>query len=42
MRKLFYNIKDKIVTTQHFDLGVIVLFSIVTIVFIVSFINIYF
>ena len=42
MKRIFYSIKDKIVTTHSFDMGVLVLFSIVTIVFIISFINIYF
>lgn len=42
MKKIFYSIKGKIVTTRHLDFGVLILFSIVTIVFLVSFIHIYF
>lgn len=42
MKRIFYTIKDKFVSVQSFDLGVLVLFSIVTITFIISFIKIYF
>ena len=42
MKKIFYSIKDKIVTAHNVDFGVLILFSIVTIVFIVSFVKIYF
>jgi len=41
MRKIFYSIKERIVTTHTFDIGVLVLFSIVTVVFLISFINLY-
>ena len=42
MKKIFYSIKDKMVTTHNIDFGVLILFSIVTIVFLISFITIYF
>jgi hypothetical protein len=41
MKKIFYSIKDKIVTAHNIDFGVLVLFSIVTILFLISFIKIY-
>jgi len=42
MKKIFYTIKDKIVTVHNFDFGVVVLFSIVTVIFLVSFVKLYF
>ncbi len=42
MKKIFYTIKNKIDTTQNVDLGVVVLFSIVTVIFLASFIKLYF
>jgi len=42
MKKLIENIKTRMFTEYSIDLGVIILFSLVTIVFLVSFFKIYF
>jgi len=42
MKKIIQTIKNRIASEQTIDLGVIILFSIVTLVFLISFIRIYF
>lgn len=41
MKRIFYAIKDKVALTYNIDLGVLILFFIVSIVFLISFINVY-
>lgn len=41
MKRIFYAIKDKVTLTYNIDLGVLILFFIVSIVFLISFINVY-
>ncbi|MGE0088306.1 MAG: hypothetical protein AB7S50_02385 [Bacteroidales bacterium] len=42
MKKLIQTLKNKIESEQTIDLGVIILFSIVTVIFLFSFFRIYF
>lgn len=41
MKKIFYTIKGKVVQTYNIDFGVLILFSIVSIIFLISFFNVY-
>jgi hypothetical protein len=42
MKAIYYSIKEKVIETHNIDFGVILLFTIVTISFIFSFINFYY
>jgi hypothetical protein len=41
MKKILYSIKDRIITTHNIDFGVLILFSLVSIVFIISLFNVF-
>ena len=42
MKQFFYSIKEKVITTNKIDIGVLILFSIVTLMFLLSFVKFYF
>lgn len=41
MKKLFYSLKDKIITNYQINIGVIILFSTVAVIFLISLLKIY-